>query len=617
MTEQRCSCKAGWAEIGPLGATCTRGHFGPRNTATGLIELPAPPVTNGHAVMVPSQDEPIWEDEAERIPIDAGEGDLLKIRPLLWQALGSINVPPFVFTRGGALIRLDLAPDEPPRVVDMTQDRMTHSLVRAAHFYGWRPSKDDDGKKTFKKKEVAPPLSFVKDMLAEQVPQVPTLDRVVQAPVFGADGTCATEVGYHASSKTYYAPPNGLVVPYLPHEPTPEDIDKARELILTELMVDFPFVEQADRANAVALGLLPYARDLIPGPTPLHAIEAPTPGSGKTLLARALLSPACGYGLTSLSQSRDEEEWRKSLTSTLRRGATAILLDNVNKLLDSASLSKALTDVVWEDRLLGTNDLAYVPVRCAWVFTGNNPVLSTELARRSVRIRIDPRMDRPQLRAGFRHADLNTWVAEHRGELIWANLVLIRSWVNAGQPRFSDAALGSYEDWSRVIGGILEHAGIHGFLGNLYEFYEASDLDGMVWRGIVDEWWEAHRSAEVGVSQLFSIAQGTEGLDLGNGGERSQKTIFGKALGRQRDRVIGEFRVVQSRTVKHTSLWRLLRVDVMDVDGHSHLSYTRENNDSENTRIAPGCQASECPPTSTMSTQTNESTDEGIEELSF
>ncbi len=39
-------------------------------------------------------------------------------------------------------------------------------------------------------------------------------------------------------------------------------------------------MDEADRAHALALLLLPYARDLIDGPTPNHLAESPEPGSG-------------------------------------------------------------------------------------------------------------------------------------------------------------------------------------------------------------------------------------------------------------------------------------------------------------------------------------------------
>jgi len=56
--------------------------------------------------------------------------------------------------------------------------------------------------------------------------------------------------------------------------------------LLDELLIDFPFADEASRANALALLLLPYVRPLIVGPTPLHLITAPTQGTGKDLLAQ-------------------------------------------------------------------------------------------------------------------------------------------------------------------------------------------------------------------------------------------------------------------------------------------------------------------------------------------
>ena len=63
--------------------------------------------------------------------------------------------------------------------------------------------------------------------------------------------------------------------------PSMNEINKAKDLLLDELLADFPFASQADRANAVAWLLLPLIRPSIDGPTPLHLIEAPIQGTGK------------------------------------------------------------------------------------------------------------------------------------------------------------------------------------------------------------------------------------------------------------------------------------------------------------------------------------------------
>jgi hypothetical protein len=253
-----------------------------------------------------------------------------------------------------------------------------------------------------------------------------------------------------------------------------------------------------------------------------------------------------------------DDEWRKRITAQLSQLPAAILIDNVTTALDSGSLAGALTATWWSDRRLGVNEMIRVPVRCVWLATANNPTFSTELARRTVRIRLDPKVDRPWQRTGFRHEDLRGWADEHRPEIVCAALTLVQSWVSAGQP-LGTARLGSFEQWAAVHSGILDHLGIKGFLGNLESFYETADVEGAIWRQFVALWFEKFNESEVGVADLFDVAQGVEGFDFGQGSERAQKTSFGMALGRQRDRVIGDCRVTQAGTVRRAKQWQLVK----------------------------------------------------------
>jgi hypothetical protein len=72
-------------------------------------------------------------------------------------------------------------------------------------------------------------------------------------------------------------------------------------------------------------------------------------------------------------------------------------------------------------------------------------------------------------------------------------------------------------------------------------------------------WFDRFNEREVGVADLFGIAQNVEGFDFGKGSERSQRITFGRQLGQQRDRVIGDCRIVQTRTVQRAKQWRLIK----------------------------------------------------------
>jgi hypothetical protein len=125
----------------------------------------------------------------------------------------------------------------------------------------------------------------------------------------------------------------------------------------------------------------------------------------------------------------------------------------------------------------------------------------------------------------------------------------VRYWLAQGRPNASQRVirLGGFECWAEVIGGILEAAEYEGFLLNLQEFYSQSDVEGATWRGFVEAWWDRFQGSEVGVSDLYPLA---EDLDLGSSTEKSQKTKLGGLLRAARDRRFGEFQIVRAGT-KH------------------------------------------------------------------
>jgi hypothetical protein len=244
----------------------------------------------------------------------------------------------------------------------------------------------------------------------------------------------------------------------VPEVSSEQDVARARQLFLDELLADFTFVSPTDRAHALAVALEPFVRELIEGCLPMHGIESPIPGSGKDLLAAVLMVAYCGRRLATTPLVRDDEELRKKLTAIFMEAPPAILFGNVTRLVNSPVLDDALTKTLWKDRLLGHTRLVVAPILNSWLLTGNNPRYSKDSVRRVVRSRLNPDTEQPWLKteADFRHPDLLRWAVEHRGELVWAALVFVRSWLAAGQPE-GHRTLGSYESWAKVIGGILEH----------------------------------------------------------------------------------------------------------------------------------------------------------------
>jgi hypothetical protein len=497
------------------------------------------------------------EDGSEpKLPeIDAGDLNLPRITRATWRAILSANIPPYLFRSGTVLSRLEHGDEHLPALRPLDTYRLRHELARVAEWCRFT---------RFGPEPALPPLHVVHDILADAAPQLPPLTRIVAAPVFAADGTLLQTPGYQAPAAIYYAPADGLDVPAVPETPSRSDIDHARELLLDDLLADFPFTGDAERAHAVALMVLPFAREMIDGRTPLHLIEKPAPGTGGGLLLQVLTMPALGHAPAVMTEGRDEDEWRKRLTAKFVTGSIFLVIDNIRRRLDSGALAAAITAPVWEDRLLGQTQMVRVRPRCAWVAIGNNPALSNEMARRSARIRLDAKRDQPWLRDEFKHPNLRLWALEHRGDLIAAVLTIIRAWIAAGRPK-GTRTLGEFESWAQVIGGILDVAEIPGFLGNLYEFYEASDAEGAQVRALLAAWWDQYRDTEVGVQQVFTIAT-SDGvaLELDAATEQGRRTKLGQLLaGPLRDRRYKlsadlEVQVTRAGQRQRATKWRLL-----------------------------------------------------------
>jgi hypothetical protein len=430
--------------------------------------------------------------------IDLSGGDLHRKVTQAWEALVTANDPvePRVLVRGNEIVRMTERGELEPLTAVALQDE----LSRAAEFGQFNDKGD------WKSKD---PPRYVADALRERDSQdyqdAPRVARVVDVPVVAADGTLVTAPGYHPNTEIYFRPSPDLDGLATDDEAanTTYEVEEACNLLLNDLLGDFAFADDggASRANALGLLLLPFVRDFIDdGPTPLHAIIAPEPGTGKTLLAQVALLPGCGLVPVTAGDRDHNDEWRKSLTAALISGTRAILLDNLRSSVDSGPLASAITTGVWRDRVLGYSKNVTLPVRNAWVATGNNLKLSDEQARRTVPIFLDPGDVRPADRPkdAFQHPDLLRWAANHRAELVDAALTLVRHWLAgpaetlAGavyvrhsdaygeerEPAYGSANLGSFERWAEVIGGILGSAGVEGFLDNRDRLYADANEEG-------------------------------------------------------------------------------------------------------------------------------------------
>lgn len=279
-------------------------------------------------------------------------------------------------------------------------------------------------------------------------PGMRQLHGLLEAPAMRPDGSVIQAEGFDATTGFLYLPSQPF--PLVPDRPTREDAIAARDELL-EVVADFPFATAAHRSAWLSFVLTLFARPAIAGCTPLVAVDATAPGTGKGRLVDVTAILATGREATKTPLPQDDEECRKRITSLLIEGERLAVLDNVAETIAFPALDAALTATLWKDRLLGKNASVTVPNLMMWAVTGNNLSIGGDLARRTLHIRLESRVEDPENRTGFKHHPLLPWVEAERPRLVAATLTILRAHAVAGRPSCNVKAWGSFESWSSVV----------------------------------------------------------------------------------------------------------------------------------------------------------------------
>ena len=476
-------------------------------------------------------------------------------------ALQASNDPPEMFVRAGALVRVREDEHGTPQIQNMDLNHVRGRADRCADFV--RITKQGDG---WLKTKVNPPEIVIKDLMALPSWPFPALEAVVESPILRPDGSIFATPGYDAETRLYYRPVPGFRRPEIPAEPDKDEVRAALEL-LNEAIGEFPYADRASAANTLGLLVTLLIRQAIPGPVPLALIDAPQAGTGKTLLAEIVAMIGTGRAGEMLGAPRDDEEWRKQITSKLSAGGTMVVVDNVENALYAPSLARALTSRTWTDRVLGRSEMVTVSQRATWIATGNNISLRGDLPRRCYWIRLDAKDSRPWKREQFKHPNLTSWVESSRGELVGAGLIIARGWYAAGKPKAEGVPrLGSFEAWAEIVGGILRFAGIEGFLANLEELYSKADEGNAEWEAFLEEWWRQLGEDKITVKDLAKLIEDEKPLqdalpgDLSEArdkGEGSFTRRLGKAIAKRAGTRYGEdgLHITEAGSVRAGKLW--------------------------------------------------------------
>ena len=413
-----------------------------------------------------------------------------------WAATYVTNEPPKLFRNSAGILRIN-AEQAGWNILNAKSAR--HEFARSADWM--KPTKSGSLIPS------DPADAVVEDMLQTIKPPLPELKKVTSIPVITADGRLVQDFGYDETSQIYRIRDVSLGNTKFGTGKNFATAQDAVKFILEECLVDFPFGSAQDSAHALALMLHDFARNLFGGVSPLFLLDKPLAGSGASLLSMTLLYPSLGFEVPMKVFSKSEEERRKQITTHLYSGGGPYVLDNVSgDNIDSDVLASVLTSVTFSDRLLGGNNAPKLPNLGPWVATGNNPRFSGQLNRRFIEVRLVPKTEAPHLRDGFRHYPLMPWVKENRALLIDACITIVMAYVEAGRPAWIGTPLGSFEEFSKVMGGILQNAGVEGFMSDMSTQRDNVDIENLQLHDFVDVWWDAHGEKPVHIKELMSLA---------------------------------------------------------------------------------------------------------------
>ncbi|MFC8176557.1 bifunctional DNA primase/polymerase [Streptomyces sp. NPDC057325] len=382
---------------------------------------------------------------------------------------------------------------------------------------------------------------------------LPLLRGIITSPVVRPDGTLVTDPGYDRATGLFLAP--RVPVRRLQATVTTESLERAKEIVLGQVLADFPWVAASDRAHYMAALLTPILRPYFHGPTPMTVITATAPGSGKSLLKDLL---AHCYGVADTAWPENDTELRKSITTQLyTTGSPVVAFDNLPNgyILRSAVLSALLTSETWGDRILGATGKVTMRNDRVWVATGNGLRTSADNGRRVMWVRLDPDCPNPDQRDGFTIGDLRPWLRNNASTLVAALVTLVRAWLAAGAPLIRTRK-GDYSEWATMLAGLLGYLGIDGFNADQGEASLDQDDELAEWTAFLEMWDEQLHGEPVPVGQV--IARLPDHVPRLRDGEAPSAKQLGLWLKSRAGRYFGTRKVVKVYdSHRKQNLWRV------------------------------------------------------------
>ena len=426
------------------------------------------------------------------------------------QAASALSRIPGLYQRNFELVRVvqasESAHGDPmaraagsPTIRALTPSAIREVLTMAVKFVREKSQPDSESVKSHSH----PPAWCVNALAArDNWRGVPNLTGLAEMPFLRSDGTAVTKSGFDQQT--------GILLilsgefPPIPENPDQDDARKAADVVF-DIVQDFPFLPGHPAVLLAAL-LTPIARHLIDGPCPLFLFDAPTPGSGKSLLADLCAIITTGREMPRTGYQHDPVETDKQIVATCVAGDRNVLFDNLEHgaRFGNSALDRALTARTYRGRILGKSEMKILPLDTVFYASGNNVSLTGDITRRVMPCRLESEHERPETRPANDFAvskcdcgckgSLLHHAKRKRPELAIAALTILRAYILAGMPQPQDLPpLGGFQEWSQLIrGAVVWATGIDPAIGR--ETLVDSDQTNEYHTAFVDGWHEVQLS---------------------------------------------------------------------------------------------------------------------------
>lgn len=406
-------------------------------------------------------------------------------------------------------------------------------------------------------KSVDCPAALADTLIARLGANFPPLTAVVSCPTMRADGTIIEKPGYDPETGILFQ--TSAAWPTVPKQPTREDARSALK-ILQRPIRRFPYVSEADLSGTLALILTALARASLPT-APMFGISAPTPGSGKSLVADCAAILATGTTIPVVAATGSDEELEKRVGAALMAGDAVLSLDNVERPLRSDFLCQILTQETVKLRILGQSRNLDLPTRATMVATGNSLRFAGDLVRRVVLIRLDAGVERPEERSF--DFDPRALARQHRQELVIAALTILRAFLVSGASPIRPT-LGGFEEWSDLVRSAIVWLGLPDPLTNAERVRADNperERNSAILAALPSQPWTAQEIARrFDNASSFGATLDQDFVDalssFRHKGGRFDTHGFGYWCRKNRDRIIDGRRLVQAGEDSHAKVVR-------------------------------------------------------------